>query len=384
MRILHVIEATTAGVRRYVTYLLQHRPPDWHMEVACPALREDNFGDTAFTDDVQRLGVPLHYLALQRSIGLADFTAARQLAAVVRHGRFDLIHTHSSKAGFIGRLVARVVGVPVVHTPNGLYFLGQSGLKRRFYLTLEQLAGCVTTGLIAVSQGERDVILAHHLARADRVCVIQNGIDIQQVHRQAQLPEAQPLRVELGLDGTRPLIGAAGRLVPQKNPLAFVRAAAQVMQTVPGARFVWCGDGELRAEVEQLARQINVPLITTGHQENSAAIMCAFDVFVLPSIYEGLPFALLEAMTLGIPVVATDIVGTHEIVSDQQTGWLTAPQDEAALARAICDALLHDAKAQQLARAGQQLVETRFSVERMAAAHVELYKHIINKTSRRL
>src|SRR5512136_1374330 len=99
-RVLHVIESTTAGVRRYVTYLLQHQSPQWHMEVACPIIRQAHFGDTAFVDEIRQFGVCVHDVPMQRSISLADLKAAYVLRSIVQQGKYDLIHTHSSKAGF--------------------------------------------------------------------------------------------------------------------------------------------------------------------------------------------------------------------------------------------------------------------------------------------
>ena len=384
IRILHVIESTTAGVRRYVTYLLQHRSPQWQMEVACPVVRQANYGDVAFSAEIRQLGVPIHDVPMQRAIGLSDAAALRALWSVARRGHFDLIHTHSSKAGFLGRLAARLSGVPVVHTPNGLYYLGQRGLKRQFYRALEQLVGLLTTEMIAVSQGECEVIARDRLVKPNRLCVIENGVDALQIRRQADSLEGQGLRERLNLTGQRPVIGAVGRMVPQKDPMTFVRAAAHLKELAPEAVFVWCGDGELRAETERLAAQLNVHLIVSGHQENSAAIMRAFDVFVLPSIYEGLPFALLEAMALGVPVVASDIIGIRDVLGQPLAGWLTTPQNAEALATTIAYAWRGSEEARQRAHTAQQLVETRFSVEHMVQRHLALYGQIVqNRTPRK-
>jgi glycosyltransferase involved in cell wall biosynthesis len=382
-RVLHVIESTTAGVRRYVTYLLQHQSSQWHMEVACPAIRQEHFGDTAFVDEIRQLGVRVHDVPMQRSIGPVDLKAACVLRTVVQRGKYDLIHTHSSKAGFLGRSIARLSGVPVVHTPNGLYYLGQRGVKRWFYQTLERLAGRLTTQLIAVSDGERIVIMRDRLVPPDRLCVIENGVDALQIRDEAAAPHVRQLCEQLGLNGQQPIIGTAGRMVPQKDPLTFVRAAAQLRQTYPTAQFVWCGDGELRTATEQLAAHLNVPLITTGHQENSAAIMQTFDVFVLPSIYEGLPFALLEAMALGIPIVASDISGVRDVLGDQQAGWLTEPRNETALATTIERALSQTSESQRRTHAAQHLVETQYSVQLMVQRHLELYQHLVQSKNSR-
>ena len=376
-RVLHVIESTTAGVRRYVTYLLQHQSPQWHMEVACPTIRQAHYGDVAFVEEIRKLGVHVHDVPMRRTIGLSDALALRELWLVVRRGRFDLIHTHSSKAGFLGRLTARLNGAPVVHTPNGLYYLGQHGFKRQFYRALEQLAGFLTTQMIAVSEGEREVIARDRLVSPNQLCVIENSVDARRIRQQADSPEGQALRARLLLNGRRPVIGAAGRMVPQKDPLTFVRAAALLKDALPGAIYVWCGDGELRTETERLAAQFSVPLIMPGHQENSAAIMRAFDVFVLPSIYEGLPFTLLEAMALGLPIVASDISGVRDALGHEAAGWLATAQDAQALAAQILCAWTQQEETQRRARAAQQLVETRFSVEHMVQQHFALYDRLL-------
>lgn len=383
-RLLHIIESTTAGVRRYVTYLLQHKPPQWDVEVACPTIRQAHFGDIAFVEEIQRLGVRVHDVPLQRSIGWGDARALRVLGRVIERGHYDLIHTHSSKAGFLGRLIGPWHDVPVVHTPNGLYYLGQSGVKRQFYRTLEQLAGHRTARLIAVSEGERGIMLRDRLAAPDRICLIENGVDVAHIRRQATSAQGQALRDRLHLNGQRPIVGGAGRLVPQKDPLTFVRAAARLMTVYPEAHVVWCGDGEERAAMEQLAAQLHVPLFITGHQENSAAVMCAFDVYVLSSIYEGLPFTLLEAMALDVPIVASDISGVREVLDEQAAGRLAAPRDEAAIAQALRDTLGQPAAARLRVARAKQLVETRFSVEHMAQQHAALYEQVLQeKTSRK-
>ena len=377
-RLLHILEATTAGVRRYVTQLVRSGRDGWEVHVACPAIRQTHYGDVAFVDEVRRMGVTVHELPLRRAIGLHDAAAACALLDLLRRERFDLIHTHSSKAGFLGRLAARLIGVPVIHTPNGLYFLEQRGFKRRFYLMLERLAGRWTAHMIAVSEGEREVIVHERLVIPERVRLIENGVDAAQVHRLANEVPATVMRHALGLDDGGPLICAVGRMVPQKDPLTLVRAARRVLQIIPEARFVWCGDGELHRATQQLAHELGVPLTVSGHLEEIWSAMRLFDVFVLPSLYEGLPFTLLEAMALGVPVVATDVVGTCDVMRGEPIGWLAEPRDDAALAQAIVQALTDSEEARRRVEAARCLVETRYSLRRMLEAHGTLYRQVLS------
>lgn len=381
-RLLHILEATTAGVRRYVTQLIEGQRAEWDVAVACPLVRQTHYGDVAFVEDLQRLEIPIYPLPLRRSIGLHDAKAARAVRTLLRHERFDLIHTHSSKAGFVGRFAARASRTPVVHTPNGLYFLEQSGLKRGFYLLLERLAGRWSSALIAVSEGECAVIRQHRLVAGDRVQLIENGVDAVRIRASAKVVDPQHIRRSLGLPEDAPVIGGVGRMAPQKNPLAFVRAARRVKDRVPDAHFVWCGDGELRTSAQELARELGVPLTVSGHLENVWPVMRLFDVFVLPSLYEGLPFTLLEAMALGVPAVATDVVGTRDVLQDASAGWSVPVGDDAALARAIAQALTDVDEARRRTAVARQLVETRFSARRMIEAHDALYRRVIGMPAR--
>lgn len=363
-RLLHVLESTTGGVRRYVTSLVRDHSAEWEVAVACPAIRQTHFGDMGFVDDMQRHGIPVHCLPLRRSIGAADVSAVRALYALVHRQHFDLIHTHSSKAGFIGRLVARLAGIPVIHTPNGLYFLEQSGAKRAFYLMLEQIAGRWTDELIAVSESERAIMFEFGLASRQRIHLVENGIDIARVRTEAA-GDAMRLRYTLGVDCHGPLIGSVGRLAHQKDPLMFVRAAQLVLQSISTARFVWVGDGELRDAARNLAHRLNVPLLLPGHRE-------------------GLPFTLLEAMALNVPVVATNVIGVRDVLRDESTGLLAPAGDEGALACAIVDSLMHSEETHRRVKAAQKLVETRFALDHMLEAHRALYTQTANARSARL
>jgi len=162
-----------------------------------------------------------------------------------------------------------------------------------------------------------------------------------------------------------------------------VRAAQRVRDVIPSARFTWAGDGELREPVERLAQQLRVPLLLTGHIENAHALLSQLNVFVLTSRYEGLPFALLEAMALNVPVVATGALGTRNILRDESTGHLVTPGDVAALAHAIVDVLSRPDDTRKRVKAAQELVESRFSIDQMLLAHRALYMRMVATGSRK-
>jgi len=227
--------------------------------------------------------------------------------------------------------------------------------------------------MIAVSVGERNVLIRHHIVASPRIRVIPNGVDVAHIDRVAGLTRAEA-KSRLGIHPDRYVVGAVGRLVPQKAPLVFVQAARQVADEAPGALFVWAGSGPLQAEVEARARVEYVPLRLLGHREDVWEVMRAFDVFVLASQYEGLSFALLEAMALALPVVVTDVVGTRDVIDDQVSGLVVPANAPAPMAGAILSLLQYPRWAHRLAVAGRQKVVAEFSLERMLDSHQALYE----------
>src|SRR4051812_3280789 len=336
MQILHVVEATIAGVRAHVqvvaTGLDQRR---FQSVVACPLLRENACGDDQFVNNLTSVGIPIVPVAMRRSISpLVDMGALWRLIAVLQSQRFDVIHLHSSKAGFLGRIAARIAGgsAAVVYSPHALSFLGdQSPVKRRFYLALERLAGQLCDRIIAVSAGERQIIAHAGLISPDRIVQIENGIP------PIVLPagfDRSAMRRALGQPGDAPLIGTVARLSAQKNPRLFLEAAARVLRDQPAARFVWCGGGELHAAASTYARELGIEeaCCFLGHRNDAHQVLAALDYFWLTSDYEGLPLAPLEAMALRVPIIATDVAGTRDLLASG--AGLLVPSDPSALATA--------------------------------------------------
>ncbi len=380
IRVLHILEATTAGVRRYTQSLVTHLDRErFSVEVACPPVRQDAYGDVAFVEVLRAASIPVHPVPLRRSIGVHDLVGLRAVYRVIRAGRYDLVHTHSSKAGFLGRLAARLGGVPVVHTPNAFHFLGVTGPARAFYLGLERLAGRFTDRLIVVSRSEQEIVRRYGLVPPRRVALIENAVDVEAIRR-AAAPDRAALRERMGL-GAGPVIGSVGRLMPQKDPLTFLEVARRVHARLPEARFLWCGDGPLRGPVTEAARQMEVPLVLTGHREDVWTVMSLFDLFLLTSRYEGLPFSLLEAMALGIPVVATDVVGNRDALLDGELGMLVPVGDVEAIAAGVLACLEHPDEAQARAERAATFVTRHRNLPAFVARHEKLYAEVVGGPS---
>lgn len=379
IKVLEVMEATIGGTKRHLLALVRGLDRSiFDVEVAAPRVRSEAFDDVSFSAEVREAGIKQHFVAMRREIApLSDTSCFLQLFALMVRGRYDLVHTHSSKAGFLGRLAARLARVPaVVHTPHGFYFLNQkAGPKRSFYLRLEKLAGYATDRLIALSPTELSEAVDNCIIKPGKIALIENGIELPEPPNPAAL---EGLRSSIA-PGARRLVCTVARFTPQKGPFDFVRMAALLIQMVPDVQLVWCGDGELRSEVEKLAREIGVSnrLHFLGFRTDVLDIMAAADVFVLTSHWEGLPYTILDAMALGKPVVATAAVGTRDIVQDGVTGLLTPVGDPQAAAQAVARLLTTSQEAHSMGIAGRDLVLRRYSQAAMVERTGQLYLDLV-------
>ena len=290
-----------------------------------------------------------------------DLFALLRLRALFRKQRIDLVHTHSSKAGLLGRCAAFLAGVPVVvHTVHGWSFNDtQPAWKRRFYVALERAAAGVTTHFVVVSSRDRERGLALRIGRPDRYSVVRSGIEIDRFATPAAPRERT--RADLGFGPEDVVVGTLACLKPQKAPLDFVRAAEAAHEKVPALRFFIAGDGELRGPVEALIRERGLDGVVRvlGWRRDVTDLLHAMDIFLLTSRFEGLPRSVLQAMAAGVPVVATAVDGTPEVVADGETGLLVPPAEPEAAARAVArmasDPALRDrCRAAALRRLGRE------------------------------
>jgi glycosyltransferase involved in cell wall biosynthesis len=313
-----------------------------------------------------------------------DLPGIRELARHMERGRFDLVHTHSAKAGGIGRIAARRSGVPaVVHTFHGFPFHEfQSPLRRRMLVGLERRLGSMTDYFLAAGTMVAAEAVRLKIAPPDRIrgfatVPIDDGIG----------PATSAARVEarrlLGIPSDAKVIGTVARLDDQKAPLDMVAAIAALRR--PDVYMVWIGDGELRAATEQLIRKKGVGdrFMLLGHRGDVPRLLPAFDVFAMSSLYEGLPCAVVEAMLCGIPVVATAVNSVPEIVIAGKTGLLARPGDPTSLSRALAYMLGDQDEAARMAEAARGVLTDRFRPEAVGEDLMEVYELALDSRSRR-
>ncbi len=257
----------------------------------------------------------------------SDLLALGRLERLFRQRTFDVVHTHCAKAGAVGRLAARRAGVPrIVHTFHGFPFHEfQSAARRRAYVSIERRLGQITDVALCVGGGVAAEAVRRELIAPERVRtigVVVDGADRERASMNARLPrERERARHALGLSAQATVVGAVGRLTYQKAPEDFLTAMQKLRR--PDVVGVWVGGGELAERIARRARRLSGPrVILAGERADVLDLLPAFDVFALPSRYEGLPTVVVEAMICGVPVVATAVNAVPDLVVPGETGLL--------------------------------------------------------------
>lgn len=314
--------------------------------------------------------------ALTRAVSPArDLLALWQVFRLLKRERVALVHTHTSKAGFVGRLAARLARVPVVvHTPHGHVFYGYYGPRlTALFVRLERLAARVTDRIIVLTELGIEQHLAQGIGRREQFSVIPSGVDLAAARRAA--PPYETARGRLGVDPETRLIVGLGRLVPVKGFQLLVKALPLIRSQVPSARLLLVGDGPLREDLLAEARALGVGdgLDIAGAQLDPAPFLAAADLVVVPSLNEGMSRVLVEAMALGRPVVATRVGGIPAVVVEGETGRLVPPDDPPALAHAVSELLKDPSLRQRMGEASRRRAE-RFSLAVMESRLLDLYR----------
>ena len=309
-----------------------------------------------------------------------DVRAVANLTAFFRRHRPDIVHTHSSKAGVVGRIAARRAGVPhVVHTVHGWGFHPrQSWAERTLYQAVERWCAPMSDRLIVVAEPNREQGLRLGIGTPGQYRLIRSGIEVEQYRAPAGTRER--VRASLGLADGQFVFGSVGRLSPQKAPADLVHAFARVVHEHPEAHLLLVGDGPLRGEVESLIARLGVSGHATllGLRRDVSDLMSAFDAFVLASRWEGLPRTIPQAMAAGLPVIATRVDGAPDAVRDGETGCLVPPADVGALADGMAQLIADPDRSRTLGRAGRARVHD-FSAGRMVVELEALYEELVRR-----
>lgn len=323
-------------------------------------------------------GVTVKFLrSLTRHVNpLRDIPALIILARFIKRHKIDIVHTHSSKAGILGRWAARAAGAPVIlHTIHGWGFHEwQLPVLKTLFVSLERWTARITHCLVAVAQSDIHTGLARGIGTADKYVVIRHGIS------RSEFANGRMKGRNRKKDDA-PVVGMAACFKPQKAPQVFLQAAALVKKSCPRALFVLAGDGALRGSLEKLREQLGLreEVIFAGWQRDMPRMMARWDVFVLTSLWEGLPVVFLEAMAAGLPIVATPAGGAREVLKEGVNGFLVPFNDARAAAEKIVLLLRDRQLARRMGDAGRRMLAAAYEKEYMVGEIDRLYTALLYK-----
>ncbi|HEY5659716.1 MAG TPA: glycosyltransferase family 4 protein [Gaiellaceae bacterium] len=364
----------------YLTAGLRDRGYDTTLVAGSLARGEDSM---AFVADARGVDV-VRIDELGREISpLRDLVATVRLALLIRRERPDILHTHTAKAGTVGRAAAVLAGrhAPpiVVHTFHGHVLRGYFGpLRTRFFRLLERWLARRTTALIAVSPQVRDDLVALGVAPADRFVVIRLGIELDERVAGEQNGRAESRRY-LGIEPERFAVGWIGRMTAVKRTDDILVAFKRLRDEGVDAVLCLVGDGPDRPHLERRAHELGVirDTLFLGYQEDVAPFYAAFDALVLPSSNEGTPVSAIEALAAGRPVVATRVGGVPDVVQEGEDGFLVEPGATDELADRLAELAGDSELRERMGRAGRERVLPRYAVERLVDDVDRLYRSLL-------
>jgi glycosyltransferase involved in cell wall biosynthesis len=331
-------------------------------------------------DDTRANGckiVPIPSL-VRRISPLNDIRAIYDLVRIIIAEKSDIVHTHTSKAGILGRLAAKIAKVPIIiHTPHGHVFSGHFGpILSGLFLWIERLFAPLTDMVVALSDGEIRDYKNFNIYSREKLIKIHSGVDIEKF-RQVSVRAFKKKR-SLGLDQKSPVVGFIGWLLPIKGPMYLLKAMEDVWQDYGDAILVFAGKGDLDVVLRSEALKIsaNGRVKFFGWRNDIDEIMPLFDIFVLPSLNEGMGRVLVEAMAAGKPIVASNVGGIPDLVQDNINGLLVPPGDAKALAAGIRQLIDNPEKAKMMGLRGRELCH-QFSLEAMIGKIDNLYEDLL-------
>jgi len=330
-------------------------------------------------------GITVHFTPhlIREARPVADALGFFSLWRLLKKEKPDIVHTHSSKAGILGRWAAWCAGVPVIiHTFHGFGFHDfQKKPVRAFYVGLEKLSAWVTDKLVAVSTDNIDKGLQCRIGWPHQYVLIRSGIDVSR-YRDIS-PDREGKKKELGIGMDEKVVTTIGPFKPQKNLKDFIQAAHLLYKQTPSCRcrFLIIGDGEQRPELENLIKQLDLgeKVQLLGWRRDVPELLAITDVFAMTSLWEGLPRSVLEAMSSVLPVVANAVDGVKEVVRDGHTGFLTEPYHPESTADFLLRLLNTPDLARQMGKKGQELIDKQYDIHYMVKQQEDLYTHLMPK-----
>jgi len=314
-----------------------------------------------------------------------DFFALLSIYRILKANEYHIVHTHIAKAGLIGRLAAKLAGVPIIiHGLHGTTFhSGHSKFIRKFFISLETLGARYTDCFVCVGEHLKNLYLSQKIGTPRRYTVIRSGMALDQFYSAGLWSESKVIskKQELGIQPQQPIVGYVASLEPRKGHKYAIEAIHMIASRHPNIRGLFVGDGFYRSELEKIVAKLGLTdiIIFAGYRQDIAEVTATFDVKIFTSQWEGLPQVLVQAVAAGKPVVSFDVEGVREVIDDGNNGYVVPARDSQMLARKVSHLLDDLSLSKQMGARGRELVDASWSIETMVEKTEELYERLFNK-----
>lgn len=378
IKILHVVRPAAGGMKNHLLDLVRLTDQTrFDVTVVCPP-------DTSLFNDLAALGIKTIPISLVGELSpTKDYAVIKSLVKYLHTSGTTILHAHSSKGALVGRLAAALARTPVIvfTAHNSIFYEQWPGWKKKLFATVERFLARFTDRIITVSDALKQELIEREGLSSKQLTTIYNGIAVDKF---AIKVDTIAVRRSMAIPELGPVIGTIARLAPQKGVSYFLKAASLLKEYQ--VNFMVVGDGPLREELEQEASELGLQNRVTfvGRRENIPEILATLDIFVLPSVTEGLPLTILEAMAAGKPVVATRVGGVPEAILEGKTGLVVPPRDPEALAVALAGLLGERERLIKMGNCGRKHVTERFAIQTMVDKTMELYHQLLTDKELRM
>lgn len=370
-KILHIITLSQwGGAQRVCFDLVTNLPKDkFLVEVACGP-------GGILVEKLKKKGIKIYEISsFRRDFSpLNDFKTLFSLYRLIKKNKYDIVHCHSTKAGFLGRMAAKLAGVKKIYFTVhgwGFYNIKEYGWAQWFLIFLEKLCAKFSTKIICVSEKVKEDGLKREIAQESKFLVIKNGISFKVKE------EREKMRKRLNIKEDEVVVGMVGRLAYQKDPLLFLKVAIEVQKEFPQTKFILIGGGPLYQDCQNFIKENNLNnILLLGEKKpgETRELLLAFDIFVLTSKFEGLPITIIEAMFAKLPIVASDVGGVRELVKNGENGFLIEPENIEDFKEKISYLIKNPSKRKEMGKENFNVAKENFNLEKMIRNYSQLYE----------
>lgn len=377
IKVLHIAQSN-GGVSEYLKMYFKYSNNEYfENELLCSKLYQEE------EEEYEELGVKLKFLDVEREINIfKDIKTIIQAYKVVKRIKPNIIYCHSSKAGVFGRIVAKLLNIPVIYNAHGWAFnMKVSSAKKILFVLIEKVLAFFTDMIVAISKDEMETAIKNKIPFRNNITLIHNGIDIK---KSDFTRSRQEIFNELGIDTNSIVIGMVARVSEQKDPITFVNISKKICEKYPNVCFVYVGDGDLKEKTMKLIDdyKLNDKIIITGWKKDVKNYINIFDVGLLTSIWEGFGLVVLEYMLLKKPVIASNVGGIKDIIVSGDNGILVEPKDVDGFVENINRLITNTKEKKHIIEKAYSKVILEYDVKELVNKHEKLINSILNKGER--